>query len=111
MNEKRYALPGPRPITRATGLNQSEADIVNSNRARTGRNEIFHLAARGDGHVRIRLPGLLLILFIAGIAGAGHPLEPLDTSSPRATLESFLVVTDEADGIVARLRRELGDVD
>ena len=46
--------------------------------------------------MRIRLPGLLLILFIAGIAGAGHPLEPLDTSSPRATLESFLVLTDEA---------------
>ena len=46
--------------------------------------------------MRIRLLGLLLLLFIAGIAGAGHPLEPLDTSSPRATLESFLVVTDEA---------------
>ena len=44
----------------------------------------------------IRLLGSLLLLFIAGIAGAGHPLEPLDTSSPRATLESFLVLTDEA---------------
>ena len=44
----------------------------------------------------IRLFGSLLLLFIAGIAGAGHPLEPLDTSSPRATLESFLVLTDEA---------------
>ncbi|MGD8644022.1 MAG: mechanosensitive ion channel [Chromatiales bacterium] len=44
----------------------------------------------------IRLLGSLLLLFSAGIAGAGHPLEPLETSSPRATLESFLVVTDEA---------------
>ena len=54
--------------------------------------------------MRIRLLGLLLLLFIAGIAGAGHPLEPLDTSSPRATLESFLAVTDEAANRFAEYR-------
>ena len=46
----------------------------------------------------IRLTGLLLLLFIAGTAGAGHPLEPIDTSSPRATVGSFLALTDEAVG-------------
>lgn len=44
----------------------------------------------------IRLSGLLLLLVIACAAGAGHPLEPIDTSSPRATFESFLALTDEA---------------
>ena len=39
---------------------------------------------------------VVLLLLIAGSAGARHPLEPLDTSSPRATMESFLVFTEEA---------------
>jgi len=43
-----------------------------------------------------RLVIWLLLLLITGAAGAGHPLEPVDTSSPRATIESFLTVTDEA---------------
>lgn len=38
----------------------------------------------------------LLFLLIAGPAGARHPLEPLDTSSPRATFKSFLAVTEES---------------
>ncbi len=42
-----------------------------------------------------RLVVLLLCLLIAGTAGARHPLEPVDTSSPRATLESFLSVMEE----------------
>lgn len=37
----------------------------------------------------------LLLLLIAGTAGARHPLEPVDTSSPRATIESFLALTEE----------------
>ena len=37
----------------------------------------------------------LLLLLIAGTAGARHPLEPADTSSPRATIESFLALTEE----------------
>ena len=36
----------------------------------------------------------LLLFFIAGIAAAGHPLEPLDTSSPRSTIESFYTLTN-----------------
>jgi MscS family membrane protein len=31
-----------------------------------------------------------------GVAAATHPLEPLDTSSPRATLHGFLTTTDAA---------------
>ena len=38
---------------------------------------------------------LLMSFMIAGPAGARHPLEPLDTSSPRATFESFLAVIEE----------------
>lgn len=53
----------------------------------------------------IRLAGLLLLLVIASTAGAGHPLEPIDTSSPRATFQSFLGVTEEA----ARLYTEYRD--
>ena len=43
-----------------------------------------------------RLLIALLLLLIAGNAGARHPLEPADTSSPRATMESYLTLTDEA---------------
>jgi len=32
---------------------------------------------------------------VAGTAGARHPLEPADISSPRATIESFLALTEE----------------
>ena len=42
-----------------------------------------------------RLMVLLLSLLLAPAAGALHPLEPLDTSSPRATMKSFLVLTEE----------------
>jgi MscS family membrane protein len=38
---------------------------------------------------------LLLLLFVA-TANAGHPLAPIDTSSPRATISSFLTLTEEA---------------
>ena len=38
----------------------------------------------------------ILCLLIAGIARAGHPLDPVDTSSPRATVTSFLALTEEA---------------
>jgi MscS family membrane protein len=44
----------------------------------------------------IMLLVLLLSLMISGTAGAQHPLEPVDTSSPRATMKSFLAVTEEA---------------
>ncbi|MEN8800510.1 MAG: mechanosensitive ion channel family protein [Thiogranum sp.] len=52
----------------------------------------------------IRLAGLLLLLVIAGTAGAGHPLEPIDTSSPRATFQSFLAVTEEAGRLYTEYR-------
>jgi MscS family membrane protein len=38
----------------------------------------------------------LLLLLVVQAAEARTPLEPLDTSSPRATMESFLALTDEA---------------
>jgi MscS family membrane protein len=37
----------------------------------------------------------LLLLHVHGAALAQHPLEPLDTSSPRATLSQFLKAVDE----------------
>ena len=52
----------------------------------------------------VRLAGLLLLLVIAGTAGAGHPLEPIDTSSPRATFQSFLAVTEEAGRLYTEYR-------
>ena len=38
---------------------------------------------------------LFSLIAVAGTASAWHPLEPLDTSSPRATMATFLDVTDE----------------
>ena len=49
----------------------------------------------GNDHLFIMLLVLLMSLMIAGPVGARHPLEPLDTSSPRATFESFLAVIEE----------------
>ena len=45
---------------------------------------------------RLHICVLLLALWspVAGVADAGHPLEPLDLSSPRATLNSFLTTGD-----------------
>lgn len=39
---------------------------------------------------------VLMLMLIAGPAVARHPLEFLDTSSPRATFESFLATTEES---------------
>ena len=50
-----------------------------------------------------RLLGLLVILLIAGTASAQSPLAPVDTSSPRATMESFLSMTEEVGPPLFRL--------
>ena len=50
----------------------------------------------GNNYLFIKMLILLMSLLIAGQAGARHPLEPLDTSSPRATFESFLTVIEES---------------
>jgi MscS family membrane protein len=42
-----------------------------------------------------RLALLFWLIVVAGTASAWHPLEPLETSSPRATMATFLDVTDE----------------
>ena len=42
-----------------------------------------------------RIAFLFSLIAVAGTANAWHPLEPLDTSSPRATIATFLDVTDE----------------
>ena len=47
---------------------------------------------------------VVLLLLVTVSAGARHPLEPLDTSSPRATMASFLVVTEEATRRYAEYR-------
>jgi MscS family membrane protein len=46
----------------------------------------------------------ILLLATGNIAGAQSPLEPIDTSSPRATLESFLALTDESANRYAAFR-------
>lgn len=46
--------------------------------------------------ITTRLFAGLLLLFVAPLAEAGNPLEPLDTSSPQATMESFLALTEQA---------------
>jgi hypothetical protein len=45
---------------------------------------------------RLHIYVMLLALWspVAGVADAGHPLEPRDLSSPRATLNSFLTTGD-----------------
>ena len=43
-----------------------------------------------------RLVALLVVIMFVGGADARYPLRPVDTSSPRATMESFLTLTDEA---------------
>jgi len=43
-----------------------------------------------------RFVALLLLLLVAGAAGARNPLQSEDTSSPRATMESFFALTEEA---------------
>ncbi|MFZ1536867.1 MAG: mechanosensitive ion channel family protein [Chromatiaceae bacterium] len=47
----------------------------------------------------------LALLLVANAAGANNPLEPVDTSSPRATLESFLALTDQATELFSEYRR------
>ncbi len=46
-----------------------------------------------------KLIAALLLVVVASTAGARQPLEPVDTSSPRATVQSFLTLTEEAAGI------------
>ena len=55
----------------------------------------FLSQTRARDHGLTRPAVLLLGLLIAGTAGALHPLEPADTSSPRATMKSFLTLTEE----------------
>ena len=49
---------------------------------------------------RLGVCGMLFALWlpIVGVADARHPLEPLDLSSPRATLNSFLTTGDALYG-------------
>ena len=43
-----------------------------------------------------RFIAFLVMVMLVGGANARPPLEPVDTSSPRATMESFLTLTDQA---------------
>lgn len=48
------------------------------------------------GRITFRLAAVLLLGLITGTAASGKPLAPLDTSSPRATMQSFLTLAGEA---------------
>jgi MscS family membrane protein len=48
------------------------------------------------GGKRKHLVVATLCVLFAGVASAGHSLEPVETSSPRATVMSFLALTEEA---------------
>ncbi len=56
----------------------------------------FPIQARASDHRLSRSAVLLLGLLIVCTVGALNPLEPVDTSSPRATMESLLALTEEA---------------
>jgi MscS family membrane protein len=72
-----------------------------------------HTKERGEGqccplrgHVRaLWLVATLFLSLAVGAAGTGNPLEPVDTSSPRATLGSFLAMTDQAMELFSEYRR------
>lgn len=51
-----------------------------------------------------RLIAALLLVVFAATAVAGKPLEPVDTSSPRATVQSFLMLTEEAADLYSAYR-------
>jgi len=57
------------------------------------------------GYLAIGLLFAVVVLTIGGTAHAGSPLEPVDTSSPRATLQSFLALTEEAAQLFSKYRR------
>lgn len=46
----------------------------------------------------------MLLVVAAGSAGARKPLEPVDTSSPRATVQSFLALAEEAADLYSAYR-------
>jgi MscS family membrane protein len=50
---------------------------------------------------------LLLFSTVEACADARHPLTPLDTSSPRATFESFFALTEEAAQRISEYRASL----
>ena len=47
---------------------------------------------------------LSLLLLITSTAGSGKPLLPVDTTSPRATMQSFITLTKEAAEMQAPIR-------
>ena len=53
----------------------------------------------------VRLLATLVLLYVASAASANNPLAPVDTSSPRSTLKSFLDLTDEATRLLSEYRR------
>ena len=55
---------------------------------------LLALYRNSDSHIAVSKVMIVLLLLFSNIAWAQNPLEPLDTSSPRATLQSFLAITD-----------------
>jgi MscS family membrane protein len=60
--------------------------------------------------VTIRSVSALLLLLFSSFVSAQNPLEPADTSSPYATLQSFLAITDAAGQAYNKYRESPGPV-
>ncbi|MCP3868823.1 MAG: hypothetical protein GY703_12140, partial [Gammaproteobacteria bacterium] len=60
--------------------------------------------------IAIRSVSTLLFLLLSSIVWAQNPLEPADTSSPDATLKSFLAITDAAGQAYNKYRESPGPV-
>lgn len=61
-----------------------------------------------NSHITINKTVIVLLLLFSNIAWAQNPLEPADTSSPYATLKSFLAITDAAGQSYNRYRESPG---
>jgi len=107
----RFSVFGFRNPSRATAL-----DAVRSEKPTnklTTENREPKIENRRSRPVIRRVAALLLLSgSISAYAADGHPLEPADTSSPRATLQSFITACDEIYRLILDDARELGkDVD
>ena len=69
---------------------------------------LLALFRNANSHITISKTVIVLLVLCSNIAWAQNPLEPADTSSPYATLKSFLAITDAAGQSYNRYRESPG---